>query len=359
MWYCVPNYSMKCRIYPNKEQQKIIDNILYGIRVAYNVTMYEMITNLKNTKEATDKKDKEKIIHFPVFSNMVKKDWLNYLRDNYPIVKEVPAGCLSSSVYGIFSCDAKKAWESLGKKPVEFYKPFFYSAKKPRTSYSYQETFSKFSFSANNMAEMCEEFKIQHHNSTPYRPKMNGAVEAANKNIKKIIQKMTVSYKDWHEMLPFALHGYRTSVRTSTGATPFSLVYGMEAVLPFEVEVPSLRILAESGLKESEWAQTRYDQLNLIEGKRLTAMSHGRLYQQRMKNAFDKKVRLHKFHEGDLVLKKMSHAVKDNRGKWAPNYEGPFVVKRAFSGGALVLTNMDGEELPSPVNSDVVKRYYA
>ena len=42
------------------------------------------------------------------------------------------------------------------------------------------------------MKEMCEDFKIKHHNSTPYRPKMNGAVEAANKNIKKIIQKMTV-----------------------------------------------------------------------------------------------------------------------------------------------------------------------
>ena len=88
-------------------------------------------------------------------------------------------------------------------------------------------------------------------------------------------------------------------------------------------------------------------------------MSHGRLYQRRIKNAFDKKVRPRKFNEGDLVLKKMSHAVKDNRGKWAPNYEGPFVVKKAFSGGALILTNMDGEELPSPVNSDVVKRYYA
>ena len=97
--------------------------------------------------------------------------------------------------------------------------------------------------------------------------------------------------------------------------------------------------------------------INLIEGKRLTAMSHGRLYQQRMKSAFDKKVRLRRFHEGDLVLKKMSHAVKDHRGKWAPNDEGPFVVKRAFSGGALVLTNMDGEELPSPVNSDVVKQH--
>ena len=107
---------------------------------------------------------------------------------------------------------------------------------------------------------------------------MNGAVEAANKNIKKIIQKMTVSYKDWHEMLPFALHAYRTSVRMSIGATLFSMVYGMEVVLPFEVEVPSLRILAESGLKESEWAQARFDQLNLIEGKHLAAMSHGRLY---------------------------------------------------------------------------------
>jgi len=51
-------------------------------------------------------------------------------------------------------------------------------------------------------------------------------------------------------MLPFALHGYRTSVRTSTKATPFSLVY----VLPFEVEIPSLRILAELGLEEAEWA---------------------------------------------------------------------------------------------------------
>jgi len=47
-------------------------------------------------------------------------------------------------------------------------------------------------------------------------------------------------------MLPFALHGCRTSVRTSTGATPFSLVYGMEAVLPFEVEIPSLRVLMET-----------------------------------------------------------------------------------------------------------------
>ena len=153
---------------------------------------------------------------------------------------------------------------------------------------------------------MCEDFKIQHHNSTPYKPKMNKAVEAANKNIKKIIQKITVLYKDWLEMLPFVLHGYQTLVRTSTGATPFLLVYGMEVVVQFEVEVLSLKILAESGLKELEWAQAHFDRLNLIEGKRLVAMSHGRLYQRRVKNVVDKKVRPCKFNEGDLVLKKVS-----------------------------------------------------
>ncbi|KAG8473279.1 hypothetical protein CXB51_035201 [Gossypium anomalum] len=90
------------------------------------------------------------------------------------------------------------------------------------------------------ITEVCDQFKIKHHNFSPYRPKMNGAMEAANKNIKKIVGKMTETYRDWHEKLPFALLAYRTSVRTSTGATPFSLVYGMEAVLPIEVEIPSL-----------------------------------------------------------------------------------------------------------------------
>ena len=90
------------------------------------------------------------------------------------------------------------------------------------------------------MKKLCEELNIFHQNSSPYRPKKNGVVEAASKNIKKIIQKMVVTYKYWHKMLPFALHGYRTYVRTSTGATPFSLVYGMEAMLSVEIEIPSL-----------------------------------------------------------------------------------------------------------------------
>ena len=50
------------------------------------------------------------------------------------------------------------------------------------------------------MKELCDNFKIKHHNSSPYRPKMNGTVEVANKNIKKIIQKMVVTYKDCKDL---------------------------------------------------------------------------------------------------------------------------------------------------------------
>ncbi|PKI54982.1 hypothetical protein CRG98_024654 [Punica granatum] len=131
---------------------------------------------------------------------------------------------------------------------------------------------------------------------------MNGAMEAANKNIKRIIEKMTVTYRDWHEMLPFALLAYRTSIRTSTGATPYSLVYGMEVVLPIKVEIPSMRVLAKSKLEETEWAKQRYEQFNLIDERQLTTLCHGQCYQQRMARAFNTRVHHREFCPGDLVL---------------------------------------------------------
>ena len=105
------------------------------------------------------------------------------------------------------------------------------------------------------MRALLRSYKVEHYKSSPYRPQANGAIEAANKNIKKILSKMTQTYRDWSDRLPYALWGYRTIVRTSNGATPFSLVYGSEAVLPVEVELESLRIAMESELPETQWAQ--------------------------------------------------------------------------------------------------------
>ncbi|XP_070029095.1 uncharacterized protein [Nicotiana sylvestris] len=100
--------------------------------------------------------------------------------------------------------------------------------------------------------EICEQFKITHQDSTPYLPQANGAVEATNKNIKKIIRKMIQSSRQWHEKLSFALLGYHTTVRTSVGATPYILVYGTDTVIPAEVDIPSLRIIVEAEVEDSE-----------------------------------------------------------------------------------------------------------
>ncbi|XP_015170149.1 uncharacterized protein [Solanum tuberosum] len=180
------------------------------------------------------------------------------------------------------------------------------------------------------MHEICEKFKFIHRNYTPYRPQMNGVVEAANKNINKILRKIIDNYKHWHENWPFSLLGYRTMIRISIGETPYILVYGTEAVLPMEVEIPSLRIIQEAELSDAEWTQNRYEQLMLIESlriiqevelsdakwthirdeqlmlideKRMNAVCYEQLYQYRMTKVFNKKVRLREFEPGQLVLK--------------------------------------------------------
>lgn len=170
---------------------------------------------------------------------------------------------------------------------------------------------------------------------------------------------MVKTHKDWYEMIPFSLHSYIISVCTSTRVTPFYMVYGTEVVLPIEVEIPFLWVLMEAKLDEAECVKTRFDQLNLIEEKCMTAVCHRQLYQRRLKKAFDTKVHPRHFEEGDLVLRRILPIHKGPCDKWTPNYEGPYVVKKAFFGGALILTTMNGEELPRSINFDIVKRYYA
>ena len=49
----------------------------------------------------------------------------------------------------------------------------------------------------------------------------------------------------------------------------------------------------------------------------------------------------------------------NHRGKFAPTYEGPYVIKKAFSKGALILADMDENDFNMPTNSNAVIRYFA
>ena len=79
----------------------------------------------------------------------------------------------------------------------------------------------------------------------------------------------------------------------------------MEVVLPIEMGVRTLRIVLESEIFEANWLQSRYDQLCMLDEKRLKALYHIQCYKRRIRKAFDKKVRTRDLKLGDLVLKEI------------------------------------------------------
>lgn len=96
-------------------------------------------------------------------------------------------------------------------------------------------------FKNQDVRELCDRFHNSHRFSTPYYPQGNGQTEASNKMILKILKKTIDDVgRNWYIQLNPALWAYHASVRTPTGATPYSLVYDTEAILPIEVELPSL-----------------------------------------------------------------------------------------------------------------------
>jgi hypothetical protein len=132
----------------------------------------------------------------------------------------------------------------------------------------------------------------------------------------------------------------------------------MEAVLPIELEVPSLRVIAEQGINEAEWISGRFEELMLFDERRLRALYHIQGYQRRIARAFNKKVKPRDLREGDMVVKEIRAPVFDLRGKFRPKWAGPYIIKTILSGGAASIIDLDGNEFSNLVNLDQLKRYY-
>ena len=95
------------------------------------------------------------------------------------------------------------------------------------------------------------------------------------------------SRRNWHERLPEALWDYRTTVRTSTGCTPYNLVFGAEAVLPFEVQLPSLRV-AMQFIDPNDNEQVRLTELEALDERRRMTQQRLEICQAQMAGAFNK-----------------------------------------------------------------------
>lgn len=152
------------------------------------------------------------------------------------------------------------------------------------------------------------------------------------------ILKKTISAGDWAEKLPEGGLSY-VHKNSYCGAIPFSLVYGTEAVLPYEVQVPSLRVAIDDELTHQEKRESLLAQLELLDEKRLHAADHARAYQLRLSRAYQKKGgRRSGVVVGDFVFRKIMPAKSlDPKGKFRPNWEGPYAISAVYPGNAYLL----------------------
>ena len=112
----------------------------------------------------------------------------------------------------------------------------------------------------------------------------------------------------WVEELPHILWTNRTTPRRSTGETPFSMSYGVEAVIPIETSFPTLRTQSFNPNDNDKLLERSLD---LIKERRESAMVQLAYYQQKLRQNYDAKVKLRPLEPGDLVLRKVFGTAKN------------------------------------------------
>lgn len=217
-------------------------------------------------------------------------------------------------------------------------------------------------FKSTKINNFVRRHNIEWRYSTIYYPQANGLAEAFNKTLIRILKKsLDDNKRQWHEKMVEALWAYRTTYRTPTKSTPYSLVFGTEAILPIEVQFPSLRTLAHEGISSEHGAHLRLEELSALEEKRILAQQELELYKARMIQAHDKLVRPRTFRVGDLVLVLRRPIISHCKigGKFEPTWEGPFVIHTVYQGGSYKLIDHEGKSPMLPINGRFLKKYYA
>ena len=107
------------------------------------------------------------------------------------------------------------------------------------------------------------------------------------------------------------LWAYRIAYKTAVGATPFELVFGLNAILPIEFLLPTLRVAKELNWIGHELLD-RVEQLEKLDETRLLAFVGMYAEKQRCKQWFDKNLKERNFAVGDLVL---LYTLKNNKRK--------------------------------------------
>ncbi|MCO5601042.1 hypothetical protein L7F22_055159 [Adiantum nelumboides] len=206
---------------------------------------------------------------------------------------------------------------------------------------------------------LLKNLSIKHVHSTPYYPQCNGLVEKTNGVLCKIITKHVRDRpQDWDKHLIAALWAYRTSFKVSTQFTPYHLVYGQEALLPIEVELGSLRVLARETTSSKEKLEQRILDLQRLELDREAATDYYITQANKKREQFNNKIKEKKLEEGMLVMRYDSRLDLSHIKKFLQRWEGPYVIFKKFKNGSYRLQDLSGKIHKYPINGWRLKEFF-
>ncbi|XP_063942737.1 uncharacterized protein LOC135150384 [Daucus carota subsp. sativus] len=202
----------------------------------------------------------------------------------------------------------------------------------------------------------CNDYIIELRFTSVAHPQANGQAEVANRiildGLKKRVEKAHGSWAE--ETLPI-LWAYRTTCKVSTGATPFQLAYGAEAVVPLEITHTSPRVQQYEPEANEEGMRLALDMIDEVRDEANARVVES---QKRASYYYNLRVKERFFRKGDLVLRKAEASGVGPKGKMAPNWEGPYQVKDVIGRGSYKLQTLDGVEFPRSWHATNLKIYY-
>ena len=164
------------------------------------------------------------------------------------------------------------------------------------------------------MKNMLDTFCINKSRTTAYHPQCDGMVERFNRSLLQLLRAYVEKESDWERYLSMALFAYRTAVHSSTGVSPFMLMFGRS---PKITPVIDKAIAFDTG--------TYFHQLR-VKFSGLQDFVHEKLKNEafHQQEAYDKtyKARGRKFKIGEAVWLSIPTA-----GKLQSRWEGMWIVK--------------------------------
>ena len=177
------------------------------------------------------------------------------------------------------------------------------------------------------MKSLCALLGCTKTRTAPYHPESDGMIERFNRTCLMMLSMFVNDRRDnWHELLPFIMHAYRTSVHESTGYSPFRLMMGEECSLPQDVSTAELRTQRENDVAPHPFATWVRDALEVAYDHVRSSL---RKTASRRKRLYDTKAVNRKFPVGSWVLRYYPPAAQHKLGSpWI----GPHQVVRQATG---------------------------